>query len=58
VFGTEHKAITLGHQVEGAVGPSVEVARSAQSLAGMTGPTLAHVMDDEDGEVVIALELA
>jgi len=35
----------------------VEVAGAAQGLSGVCGPALAHVMDDEDGEVVMALQV-
>ncbi len=47
-----------GAQVERAVGPGVEVATASQRLAPVPVPSLSHVMDDDNGEVTCALQLA
>jgi hypothetical protein len=58
VLGLEEEALVVMAQIQGAVGPGVEVAGAAQGLPGIGGGVLSHVMDDDDGEVVSALELA
>ena len=47
----EHDALTLAAEVEGTVGPGVEVASAAQALAGVGTAVLADVMDDDHGHV-------
>jgi hypothetical protein len=58
VLGVEQDAIPVGVQIQGAVSPGVEIPRAAQGLAGLWPTVLAQVVDDHDGEVVLALQLA
>jgi hypothetical protein len=56
VLGPQEDVIPLGAEVEGAVGPGVEVPGASQSLTGRAGRMFSHVMDHDDGEVVPALQ--
>jgi hypothetical protein len=61
MLGAEEHAIAtiaLGAEVEPRVDPGMEVTGSAQGLSGASRSILAHVMDDDDGEVVSALDLS
>ena len=46
--------------VEGAIGPGVEISRAAEALPGLgsSRAVLASVVHDEDGDIVLALHLA
>jgi len=59
VLDGEPELVALLPQVEGGVDPCVEVAAAAEVLSGVAGAAvLAGVVDDDDGEVVLALQLA
>lgn len=59
VLDGDSEVITEAADVKGAVGPGVEVARSAEGLTGVSAEAaLLGVMDDDDGDVVLALHLA
>lgn len=58
VLDSDGEVITEAADVDSAVGPSVEVSRPAEGLTGVYGTTLLGVMDDDDGDVVLALHLA
>lgn len=58
VLDGEGQVIAEATEVEGAVGPGVEVPRSAEGLAGVCAETaFLGVMDDDDGDIVLALHL-
>ena len=59
MFDGQRQLVTIAAQIEVAVAPGVELGGAAQRLAGAgVGRTLAGVMDDEDGHVVAALQVA
>jgi hypothetical protein len=58
MLGSEEHAIALRSEIQSGVDPSMEVTGSAQGLPGPSGSVLAHVMNDDDGEVVSTLALS
>ena len=60
VLDGEDEGVIAAAQVEVGVAPGVEVTRAAQALAGLRagGAVLAGVVDDDDGDVAFALQLA
>jgi hypothetical protein len=45
-------------QIRSVIIPSMKVARPAQGLAEMGANGLSHVVDDDDGDVIAALQFA
>lgn len=59
VFDRDGEVIAEAADVESAVGPGVEVTGATERLAGVsTEAAFLGVMDDDDGDVVLALHLA
>jgi hypothetical protein len=58
MLDADGELVVMAADVECRVRPSVEVAGAAKSLAGGTPRVLPGVMDDDDGDVVLALHLA
>lgn len=50
--------IAAANEVAGRVGPGVEVGTATQGLPGVPVRTLRHVVDQDKGEMVAAIELA
>lgn len=50
-------AVAMG-QVGGVVGPGVEIAGASEGLAEVGAAAFAHVVNEDDGDVVLSLELA
>ncbi len=58
VLGGEQELLAVTAQGEGGIDPGEEVSGAAQALAAGGAAVLAGVVDDHDGEVVGALQLA
>ena len=58
VLDDERRLPLALEQVGVAVAPGMKVPRPAEGLAGLGGARLADVMDEHDGDVVLALECA
>ena len=56
--GQAQALIGASDEVAGGVGPCMEVGAAAERLAGVPARAFGHVMDDDEGEVVAAVELA
>jgi hypothetical protein len=56
--GQAQTLVGASDEVAGGVGPGVEVGAAAERLAGVPARALGHVMDDDEGEVMAAVELA
>ena len=58
LHGQAQALIGASDEVTGRVGPGVEIGAAAERLAGVPARALGHVVDDDEGEVVAAVELA
>jgi len=56
--GEEQALIVTADQIAGGVDPGVEVGAAPQSLAEVAAGALGHVMDEHDGELVTAVDVA
>lgn len=58
MLGDEEAVVAATGEIEGGVGPGREVAGAAELLGRMSGGRLAHVVDENDGDGVLALQRA
>jgi hypothetical protein len=58
VLDHEHAVVAVAGEVEPRIKPGREITRTAELLRGMGGGRLAHVVDEQDGDIELALQRA
>ena len=54
----EAQLLTLVDEVAGRIGPGVQIGAAAQRQTGILPCALGHVVDEDDGDIMLTIELA